>query len=318
MKRFAFILILIALMLLPVNAEENNNRIYYWNFNGHGREASVDSMDMTDYDTFQYTDGKLGKALDLSAGDAYGLTDSANCVFDQFTVAAWVYIDEDVPSSANFQIVFAKDAKSVGHFELFFMMAGEQYQVRIYSYDLGEAIGIEQLVDKGTWLHIAATFDGKYQKLYLNGQEAFSQEYSATLDTSTEEYMMAIGGLVETGFPFYGLIDELVVANYAFEADKIAALCDNPETAANNLMETIKASYPEGKTPRPDITPTPEPTEVPTQAPTPNKTSIPVATQKPNVETDDNNTLVITGIIAATVIVAIIVVIIIIPKKKKQ
>lgn len=321
MRKIAVLFALIIVFtLIPAGAEENDNHIYYWNFNGHGREMSDVKLDIYDYETMTYTDGKLSKALDLTNGDAVVNTDYVDTKFEKFTMAMWVYMDENYPSTANFQIVMAKDAKLAGHFEIFFMQVGEKYQLRIYAHDLGEAIGSEVLSDVGQWMHIAATFDGTYLRLYLNGEKVAEKAHSNGLDTSTESCVINIGSLVEGGFNFYGKIDEAILANYAFDEELIAKLCNNPEEGANTIKSLITAGYPEGQTPRPDVTPTPEPTPEPTPTVEPTKGTQGTPTVKPNtpVKKADNNLLIPIIVIATVVIAVVILVIIFKPGKKKN
>lgn len=324
MKKFGLLIVLlICISLIPIYAEESDQKLYYWNFNGHGRDYSKENLDIIDYQSFDYSEGIVSDALDITDGGGGLYTDVIDCVFEAYTMAAWVYLDEGVPQSANYQIVMAKDKKVPGHFEIFFMQIGDQYQLKVYTLELGDAVAVEDpLIDVGQWLHIAATYDGKVQKLYLNGQEAFSQEYDQAIDTSITNSVISFGSLVEGGLDLYGKIDEAILANYAFDAEMIAHLHDNPKEAANSIMEKIKETYPEGETPRPDETPTPEPTPEPT--PTQESTKAPETTAPSSTSSKDksgkksDNSYLIPVIIGATVVIAAVIMFIIFKPKKKS
>ncbi|HOA31163.1 MAG TPA: LamG domain-containing protein [Clostridia bacterium] len=321
MKRFLLILALVFLMsMISVSSEEYGNKIYYWSFNGHGREYSKERLDVNYYDDYDYSDGKVGKALDVTDGAADIRTDVINCDFERFTMAAWVYLDEDVPGSPPYQIVMAKDTKVPGHFEIFFMAIEDKWQLKVYSFDLGEAIEVEEpLLEVGQWLHIAATFDGRYQKLYLNGKEAYSKEYDIGLVSSVGNSVIAFGALVEGDLKLFGKIDEAILANYAFDADLIALLHDNPEEGSKEIMDLIEKTYPEGETPRPDVTPTPESTPEPTT--TAEETEVPKATSTAKTQSpkkDKDNTYLVPVIIGGTVVIAGVVLFLTLGSRKKK
>jgi len=307
MKRFLLALSFILLIsMISVSSEETENKIYYWNFNGHGREYSTEKLDVLYYEDLEYSDGVVGKALDVIEGAEGISTDIINCDFEHFTMAAWVYLDEDVPGSPPYQIVMAKDTKVPGHFEIFFMAIEDKWQLKVYSFDLGEAIEVEEpLLEVGQWLHIAATFDGRYQKLYLNGKEAYSKEYDIGLVSSVGNSVIAFGALVEGDLKLFGKIDEAILANYAFDADLIALLHDNPEEGSKEIMDLIEKTYPEGETPRPDVTPTPEPTPEPTRTAEETKSPASTSTAKPQTpKKDKDNTYLIPVMIGATIVIA--------------
>ena len=88
-------------------------------------------------------------------------------------------------------------------------------------------IGSPQLLDApsgiptGSWSHLAATFDGSTQRLYVNGAQVATRASAGSILTSTSA--LKIGGNSIWGEWFSGLIDEVRIYNRALSATEIQA-----------------------------------------------------------------------------------------------
>jgi hypothetical protein len=71
------------------------------------------------------------------------------------------------------------------------------------------------------WTHLAATYDGTTQRLYVNGVQVASKAVSGALTTSNGA--LRIGGNSVWGEYFAGLIDEVRIYNKALTAAQIQA-----------------------------------------------------------------------------------------------
>src|SRR5207247_695864 len=82
-------------------------------------------------------------------------------------------------------------------------------------HDGGDLAGTTS-IPLGTWVHVAATFDGSTLRLYFNGALDASLSVAPELiDTSTTDFLIG-GGVTVDGVVrenFAGLIDELAVYN---------------------------------------------------------------------------------------------------------
>src|SRR6185437_16551675 len=74
-------------------------------------------------------------------------------------------------------------------------------------------------VPTGAWTHLAATFDGTTERLYVNGTQVSSLAVSGSILTSTSP--LKIGGNAIWGEYFNGMIDEVRVYNRALSAGEI-------------------------------------------------------------------------------------------------
>lgn len=89
----------------------------------------------------------------------------------------------------------------------------------------GVNIGVEKVLGGGstlvanTWYHLAATYDGASQKLYINGKLVASRAQSGPIATSSG--YLRIGGNKVWGEYFKGKIDDVRIYNVALSATQI-------------------------------------------------------------------------------------------------
>jgi PKD repeat protein len=82
-----------------------------------------------------------------------------------------------------------------------------------------------------TWTHLAATYDGATQRLYVNGVQVGSRAQAGGIETSA--HPLRIGGnTVWANQYFQGMIDEVRIYNRALSQAEIAAVAQQPVTQA--------------------------------------------------------------------------------------
>ena len=102
------------------------------------------------------------------------------------------------------------------------------------------------VLSNNSWYHVAATYDGNYQKIYINGSLVkTSADRNAVLPSGTSEYRIGLS----TANYFDGIIDEVRIWNAARSADEIAANMER-ELVGNesNLVAYYKMSNGSGTT----------------------------------------------------------------------
>jgi hypothetical protein len=77
-----------------------------------------------------------------------------------------------------------------------------------------------------TWTHLAATFDGTTQRLYVNGVEVTSRAQTGTIQRSASP--LRIGGNAVLGEFFEGFIDEVRIYNRALTLTEIQTDMNSP------------------------------------------------------------------------------------------
>ena len=76
------------------------------------------------------------------------------------------------------------------------------------------------VLSNNSWYHVAATYDGNYQKIYINGSLVkTSADRNAVLPSGTSEYRIGLS----TATYFDGIIDEVRIWNAARSAGEIAS-----------------------------------------------------------------------------------------------
>ena len=103
----------------------------------------------------------------------------------------------------------------------------------------GETYGLTTL-PLNTWTHLAATYDGALQRLYVNGTEVANHAQTGTIVTSANP--LQIGGDSIFGQYFAGMIDEVRVYNVALKPTDIQADMATPLGSTTLPIVTLSNS----------------------------------------------------------------------------
>lgn len=164
------------------------------------------------------TSGKYGKAL-VFDGRSSIVTVKDSITLDltsAMTLEAWVY---PTTTSLGWATIIAKEQTGGIVYDLYGGSTGGIPFSGVYI--SGEKIlnGTAPL-PANTWTHLAATYDGKAQRLYVNGVLVASRAQTGKILASTGA--LRIGGNGLWGEYFTGRIDEVRVYNRALTASEIA------------------------------------------------------------------------------------------------
>ena len=98
----------------------------------------------------------------------------------------------------------------------------------------------------GSWHDIAGTFDGKNVKLFIDGVEAASVEYSGSITANT--YPVTIGGDAQTGRRSSAVVDNIRIYNKALSLSELNNTSRTPDD--NTVLwvdfDNVETSNPEG------------------------------------------------------------------------
>ena len=164
------------------------------------------------------TRGRFGKAIQLDGKNWVTVKDSGSLdLGGAFTLEAWVKPKAIRRSS----IIYKQNAKG----SAYDLYAYYDADLPASSFNDGSGYsvvaGINQLPVKG-WTHLAATFDGTWQRLYLNGIEVSSAKSQKAASQSSGD-VLRIGGNSVWGDYFRGVIDEVRIYNRALTPGEIQA-----------------------------------------------------------------------------------------------
>jgi len=212
---------------------ENVPGVWDSDFRGvwHLKEATgATNMDSTQYSNdgspsgspAAATAGKIGRAVDFT--DATDFVNIGTCgLFNNLTLEGWVY-----PQNLNTTI------------ETYFRLGGggdaivrhdginSQGQVHFYirTDDVLRHLRVNGQLSNNTWIHLAGTWDGTDQKIYINGQLADSQQPGGVQNMPTQGTI----GASTTGPD--AIIDEVRYSDVARSADWIATEYNNQSDPA--------------------------------------------------------------------------------------
>ena len=164
------------------------------------------------------TQGRFGKALSFDGVDDWVTVNDAPSLdlTTGMTLEAWVYPTLDMTQWAT---VILKETPGGALYELH--ANGDQSQPLI-SVTVG---GRYRVLSGGPWLlanqwtHLAATYDGTIQRLYVNGTQVAQRLQTGPIQVSSSPLRM--GGNSIWGDFFQGRIDEVRVYNRALNATDI-------------------------------------------------------------------------------------------------
>ncbi|MDX6401411.1 MAG: hypothetical protein QOF27_2017, partial [Gaiellaceae bacterium] len=160
--------------------------------------------------------GKFGKALSFNGTSASVTVADANSLdlTNGMTIEGWV----NPSTSGGFRTLIVKERPGDLSYGLYANSDTNRPQSQV-------AVGGARLLDgttavpTGVWTHLAATYDGTTERLYVNGTQVSSLAIAGTILTSTSP--LKIGGNSIWGEWFSGLIDEVRVYNRALSAAEI-------------------------------------------------------------------------------------------------
>ena len=169
-----------------------------------------------------WVNGKIGKALEFNGANSYVEVPYLRYrePFYGFTFTAWVNYLAD---TGEIQQVFEAHTSGweifvEGDFpQLIFLITdntGTRHYISTY------------LSSLNTWYHVAATYDGTFQKLYVNGQEVASSSWSSIFSISS--LGLTLGKDYEANIQYLrGILDDVKIYNRALSAEEIKAIFES-------------------------------------------------------------------------------------------
>ncbi len=158
-------------------------------------------------------DGKFGKSRSFDgSGDYVNLPETASLtgISTAITLEAWVYSSGysggSVIASGN-QNDYALAVYNTG-----------QLRVDLYGVDgaSGGAFESQGVITTDAWHHIAVTYDGSIERIFIDGNEDTSRAATGVLGTSPQGEDIAIGSYRGSGPNYFnGLIDEVRISDIA-------------------------------------------------------------------------------------------------------
>ncbi|MEM3616614.1 MAG: LamG-like jellyroll fold domain-containing protein [Candidatus Bathyarchaeia archaeon] len=204
-----------------------------WNFNeGTGliaHDTSGNSNNGILVNSPSWINGQYGKALHFNGIDSYvEVPHSNSLVNSNFTIEAWIYLDEDI-GNQEARIV-SKQQDNLHEYTLCIFgngyegSNGNQLVLSIANGFTVVKLKSNNYLSKEVWYHVAATHEGTLSKLYINGDLDASGATTTLVLSNTE--VLTIGCLKmgnHLNWFFKGIIDEVKIYNRALSQSEIQA-----------------------------------------------------------------------------------------------
>ena len=215
-----FALLLVMAITNQAKAEdEDENLVGWWKFDeGSGDTATDSSGNEFDIPLVDHlwADGVFGGAV-VFPGQGQGQRGGFVYGDNAITVCTWVWHEAFVTGQVE-RYVTAEP-------EIAVIRKESNGQLHFYINTGGSLrhIHVPDALTEGRWLHIAGTWDGTTQRLYLDGVEIASQAPGGTLGTTSGVR------LSNTPEPLNGMLDDARIYNRALTKEEINIVMVGPE-----------------------------------------------------------------------------------------
>lgn len=204
---------------IPIyTAVEKHTIIGIWLFdegiNEGVKDASGNGHDGTVVGTPEVVDGKFGKALFFGGKDTVEIPHHDRFSTPTFTLMAWVNLEN---ISGDYLMVVGKNDWPYRNYAIY--IHGDARTVHC-SFCNGQCMGnfkSHLTVVAGEWYHVAFTYDGEIERMYIDGELENDRKIVATPGTNAAP--VVIGRPGRPGFR--GIIDEVFIGSTAISADDV-------------------------------------------------------------------------------------------------
>jgi len=215
--------------------------VSWWPGDGNANDIADDN-DGALFGGATFATGLVGNAFSLDGdGDGVVIRDNANLdITNAITIDAW--IKRAVAGSRH--MILNKRTVPLWHQAYALWVAPDN----LLKFAIGDGTTEHKLayfgetIQPDQWYHVAGTYDGTTQRIYLNGQEVATATFSVAISTTDEALRIGVQSTGEDSFD--GLIDEVELFNRALTSDEIRAIfnvgsvgkCKSCVTPPSNLV----------------------------------------------------------------------------------
>jgi len=236
-QRTALVLGLGLLLVQPGMAQPAKALRARWRFdavtNGIAVDATGNGFDATHFSKGDaapvLADGIHGKAVVLASKHEQGFTVANSKDLNMagpFTVMAWV---KPVRRNASFAIACMKGDKSGAPpwpgWRLRFAWARANFQIGTPEGTEPGVSSPQWSVPPGFWSHVAATWDGKSLRLYVNAVEKGIVPFDGTVAPQNPGHPLILGNYIgrKNAYAFDGAIDDIRIYSTCLSGDDVFA-----------------------------------------------------------------------------------------------
>jgi len=222
----------------PVTATSNNGLVAAYGFEEVSGTTVTDASGNSNHGTItnavSIASGHSGKALSFNGANAWvTVKDSASLDLSaSMTLEAWVY---PLAMTNGGQTVILKESSGA---EVYALYADEDANLPVSYINDGsyQAVTGPNRLPVNQWTHLVSTYDGQYQRLYVNGIEVAKSAQSGLIQQSGG--VLRLGGNSVWGEYFNGYIDEVRIYNRALTATEVGNNLATPVSGASDATAT--------------------------------------------------------------------------------
>jgi hypothetical protein len=208
-------------------------------FDGNALDSSGHGNNGVTSGSPAYTNGHRGQALVFDGANTKITLPPNIANKSAFTFAAWVYWK----GGANWQRIFDFGNSTTHYLFLSPSSGGGTLRFTIKNGG-GEQIVEAAALAQNQWRHVALTLAGSTARLYVNGTQV---AVNTNMSITPANFSPRLNFLGASQFPdplFNGLLDEVLITDYALSAAQISALQTNtpPEFTSSSLTRSAAAS----------------------------------------------------------------------------
>jgi hypothetical protein len=211
-------------VVITVNPATSATLVGYWKADEGSGTVLVDSSGAGNSGTINLTPtwvtGHLGLGIRFGASAYVTVPSVASLnMTGAVTIAAW--IRPEATATAYTQCLIKKGSNTVGAYDIGLSPVGKVF-VRLNNSTTFRVDSATSYPTNGTWMHVAATYDGTTIRLYVNGVLERSVAGPAAMTSNT--LALGIGATADAVGKYKGAIDEARIYNGALSASDIQAL----------------------------------------------------------------------------------------------
>lgn len=194
-----------------------------WTFDeGDGKEAADLSGNEHNGEIVgnaKWVDGKFGKALEFSGGNVK-VPHAEDMNLETFSMTAWLNVPKVV---APYQMVMGKEAWPNRNYSMWLLP--EKVNVGVTE-PADKQVQSAAVVVDGKWHHVAATYDMKFLKIYVDAQASNQIALSSKLLVCDAPFMIGAQPPAGGG-PVQGIMDEVSVFRVGLSEEDIKSIMDD-------------------------------------------------------------------------------------------
>jgi hypothetical protein len=210
----------------PVSADDGTGLVLHLPFDGNYNDLSGFGNNGTPKGNMRFANGAIGQGAQFDGGSFVEIPDSNSLdLSTALTFAVWLY-KEDAGVGGDAVVLCKGDTNELNNnspYALFHVGGGVYPTVRFAKNNSYTHVTSSTKTNFKEWYHLAATWDGKNVKFYINGALGDTKTWEGALPNSPRKLLIGYDPPGYTEY-FKGIMDDLRIYNYVLSDSEIKSL----------------------------------------------------------------------------------------------